>query len=73
MELNRNELIDYSQRWINEHPDRNNNPLEYISFLNGINDIISDHDYQMDGRFFTYGRRDFLRNEFSDYLNEKVH
>ena len=73
MKLYRKELIDFEKQWISKHPNKNSNPQEYISFLDGINDIISKHDYEIDDRFVTYGRRDFLRKEFSDYLCEKTY
>lgn len=71
MKLQRNELINYEKEWINNHPTLNDNPTEYISFLDGLNEIIMNHDYDLDERFVTYGRRDFLRQEFSNYLNDK--
>lgn len=73
MMLERKKLIDYEEQWLNNHPNKNDDPQEYISFLNGIDDIISKHDYAADDRFVTYGRREFLRKEFSDYLNEKTY
>ena len=73
MKLERKKLIKYEEQWLKEHPDKNKKPQEYISFLDGLNDIISKYDYENDERFVTYGRRDFLRKEFSDYLNEKTY
>ncbi len=73
MKLYREELIQFEKKWLKEHPDANNNPKEYISFLDNLNDIILNHEYEIDERFVTYGRRDFLRKEFSDYLNEKTY
>ena len=68
MKLYRKELIEFEKQWISKHPNKNVNPQEYIMFLDELNDIISKHDYETDERFATYGRRDFLRKEFSDYL-----
>lgn len=73
MKLERKELIDYEKEWLNNHPNKDNNPQEYISFLDGITDIIEKHEYEQDDRFVTYGRRDFLRKEFTDYLDEKTY
>ena len=73
MKLYRKELIEFEEQWISKHPNKNDNPQEYILFLDELKDIISKHDYETDERFVTYGRRDFLRNEFSDYLNEKTY
>ena len=73
MKLNRSELINFEKQWLEEHPNKNDNPMAYISLLDGMNEIISSHDYELDDRFVTYGRRDFLRKEFSDYLNEKTY
>lgn len=73
MKLARKELINYEEQWLDNHPNKSDNPQEYISFLNGINDIISKYDYKIDDRFVTYGRREFLRKEFSDYLNERTY
>ncbi len=73
MKLNRSELIKYEEEWVQKHPNVTENPVEYASFLDGLNEIISRHDYETDDRFVTYGRRDFLRKEFSDYLNERAY
>ena len=73
MKLYRKELIEFEEQWLAKHPNVENNPTEYIDFLNGLNDIILRHDYEVDDRFVTYSRRDFLRQEFSDYLNEKTY
>lgn len=62
MKLYRSELIDY---------DNNFDSNDYIAFLDGLYDIIVSHEYEDDDRFVTYGRRDFLRQEFSDYLNDR--
>lgn len=73
MKLQRSELISYEKQWLENHPNVNNNPIEYIAFIDGLNEIITSHEYELDERFVTYGRRDFLRQEFSDYLNEKTY
>lgn len=73
MKLKRSELIKFEKDWKNSHPNVAKNPVEYISFLDGLDEIISKYDYELDERFFTYGRRDFLRKEFSDYLNGKTY
>ena len=73
MKLYRNELINYEEQWIKNHKNANDNLIEYMSFLDGLKELILNHDYELDERFVTYGRRDFLRQEFSDYLNEKVY
>ena len=72
MKLYRKELMDFEEQWIRKHPNKNNNRQEYTSFLDGINAIITNRDFEKDDRFVTYGRREFLRKEFSDYLNEKI-
>lgn len=73
MKLQRSKLIDYGEQWLKNHPNVNDNSIEYISFLDGLNELISKYEYDLDERFFTYGRRDFLRKEFSDYLNERIY
>ena len=70
MKLYRKELIEYENNWINNHP--NPNKQDYIIFLDALSEIIEKYEYLDDRRFVTYGRRDFLRKEFSDYLNEKT-
>ena len=72
MKLYREELIKFEEEWLNNHPNRDNSK-EYISFLEDLNNIILNHDYEIDDRFVTYGRRDFLRKEFSDYLNNNMY
>ena len=72
MKLNRQTLIDFEKEWLSEHPNKNENPQEYESLLDGLVDIISKHEYEEDNRFVTYGRRDFLRKEFTKYLNEET-
>lgn len=73
MKLYRKELTEFEEQWLAKHPNKDDNPKEYISFLNELSYIISKHDYETDERFVTYCRRDFLRQEFSDYLNEKTY
>lgn len=73
MKLYRKELIDFENQWTKEHHNVDDNPKEYLSFLDGLTNIISNHDYELDDRFVTYGRRDFLRKEFTDYLNENLY
>lgn len=70
MNLKRDELIKYEKKWIKEHSTKNDNPEEYISFLDGLSKIIIKYNYEEDDRFVLFGRRDFLKNEFTDYLND---
>ena len=69
----RSELINYEELWLKKHQNVKDNPIEYTSFLDGLYELITNHDYEPDERFVTYGRRDFLRQEFSDYLNERTY
>lgn len=73
MKLKRSELIKFEEEWMKNHPNVKENPIEYTSFLDGLDEIISKYEYELDKRFVTYGRRDFLRQEFSDYLNERTY
>ena len=68
--LHRNRLIKFEKKWLKKHKNASQNPIEYLDFLNGIENIINGHSYEKDDRFVTYCRRDFLRKEFSDYLND---
>ena len=69
MKLLRKELVDYENCWIKEHPNKNSNPKEYLSFLDGLEEIIESREYEPDVRFVNYGRGDLLCKEFTDYLN----
>lgn len=73
MKLKRNELIEFEEEWVKKHPNVTDNPTQYASFLDGLKKLIVNHDYESDERFVTYGRREFLRQEFSDYLNERTY
>ena len=73
MKLYRSELINYEELWLKKHQNVKDNPIEYTSFLDGLYELITNHDYESDERFVTYGRREFLRQEFSDYLNERTY
>ena len=73
MKLKRNELIEFEEEWVKKHPNVTDNPTQYASFLDGLKELIVNHDYESDERFVTYGRREFLRQEFSDYLNERTY
>lgn len=42
---------------------------EYLNFFNTLENEINNHLFEVDNRFVTYGRRNFLLQEFSDYLN----
>lgn len=44
----------------------------YLPLLNNLEEELNKAKYVKDNRFYTYGRRDFLRKEFSDILDEKI-
>lgn len=44
------------------------NANEYLPLLNDLENEMLKHEYEFDNRFVTYCRRDFLRKEFTDYL-----
>ena len=70
MKLKRIYLIEYEKNWNKGHLIKNDNPEEYISFLEGLYNIIIKYDYEQDDRFVLFGRREFLKNGFNDYLND---
>ena len=45
---------------------------EYLTILNALENEILKHEYDFDNRFVTYCRRDFLRKEFTDYLEDNI-
>lgn len=42
---------------------------EYKNFLNDLEAEINNHLFEIDNRFVTYGRRNFLKQQFEYYLN----
>lgn len=50
--------------------DYNSKDFEF-SFVNAIDDCISNHIFELDENFLFCGRKKFLYNEFFDYLDNK--
>lgn len=42
---------------------------KYKNLLNDLKTEINNHLLEVDNRFVTYGRRNFLKQQFEDYLN----
>ena len=70
--LNRQKLIDIDKNWWNNHQMKDMNLNEYLTLLNHLENEILKHEYEFDNRFVTYCRRDFLRKEFTYYLEENT-
>lgn len=67
--LKRENLINIKDTQI-EIKKENVTKEEYINYFNIIENEISNHLFEIDNRFSTYGRRDFLRQEFNKHLNK---
>lgn len=66
--LKRDKLIKI--RDIKNQMKHENIPInEYINYFDAIENEINNHIFEIDNRFVTYGRRDFLQKEFEKYLN----
>jgi hypothetical protein len=69
--LNRKILINIIENW-NIKYRTNIQQENYLELLNKLEEEINSYEYKSDSRFLTYGRRDFLYQEFNDYLNETI-
>lgn len=67
--LNRKVLISAINNWSLEYKNPSNE--DYRTLMNTLEEEINKYAYYDDRRFVTYGRRDFLYQEFKDYLNDK--
>lgn len=69
--LHRKVLANLIENWTLQN--RVNVPGEnYLPLLNNLEEELNKAKYIKDNRFYTYGRREFLRNEFTDILDEKI-
>ena len=53
----------------NEMKKENITTEEYINYFNAIENEMKNHLFEIDNRFVTYGRRNFLQKEFNKFLN----
>ena len=65
--LERKALINYFVER-NEIKQINASKDEYVKFLNELENLINNHEFLYDERFVTYGRRNFLKQEFNNFL-----
>lgn len=76
LKLNRIELVkmldEFHQEIKNIKPSDITNE-NYLKYLNLLKETLLSKEYEQDKRFVTYGRRDFLRQEMTDRLNQKVY
>lgn len=69
--LHRKVLANLIENWTLQN--RVNVPGEnYLPLLNNLEEELNKAKYTKDNRFYTYGRREFLRKEFTDILDEKI-
>ena len=69
--LHRKVLANLIENWTLQN--RVNVPGEnYLPLLNNLEEELNKAKYIKDNRFYTYGRREFLRKEFTDILDEKI-
>lgn len=66
--LKRENLIKINDKHV-EIKKENISTEEYINYFNIIENEINNHLFEFDDRFTTYGRRDFLQQEFNNFLN----
>ena len=66
--LKRDNLIKIRDTYI-EMKKENISTEEYINYFNTIENEMNNHLFENDNRFVTYGRRDFLKQEFNRFLN----
>lgn len=43
---------------------------EYTNYFNIIENEMNNHLFEIDNRFVTYGRRDFLQQQFNKFLDD---
>lgn len=70
-QLQRKNLVNIIENWDNRK-EINIDKEAYLTYLNKLEEEINKHSYKKDNRFITYGRRDFLRREFTERLNYAV-
>lgn len=66
--LRREDLV----KILNERKEMKKSNVEIEEYKNLLNDLeteINNHLFEVDNRFVTYGRRNFLKQQFEDYLN----
>lgn len=61
------DILDNNNNWKKEAT--NFNYQNHLEVLCEIEDEILKHDYKEDNRFYTFGRINFLRKEFTQFLN----
>lgn len=69
--LKRKKLLSIIEEWKSEYKNKIDSN-SYLKLLNKLEEEINKHLYESDYRFTTYGRRDFIFQEFLDILNDKV-
>ena len=65
--LQRVKLVDMITNWYRQNENVVDNK-KYLQFLNSLEDEINKHSFKKDNKFVTYGKRESLRQEFSDIL-----
>lgn len=69
--LNRKVLANLIENWTLKNRT-NVSGENYLPLLENLENELNNAKCHSDSRFYTYGRRDFLRKEFSDILDEKI-
>lgn len=70
-QLQRKNLVNIIENW-DKRKETSIDKEAYLTYLNKLEEEINKHSYKNDDRFITYGRRDFLRREFTERLNFAV-
>lgn len=74
--LDRKELSEILEKFHQEIKDIKPNEIDksvYLKYLQMLKEKLNSREYSPDKRFVTYCRRDFLRQEMTDRLEQKVY
>lgn len=68
-QLQRKNLVNIIENW-DKKKETNIDKDACLTYLNKLEEEINKHSYKKDNRYITYGRREILRKEFTERLND---